>query len=129
MTEPWPVSGRPRFESACRCVRLHQSAPGIRLGRPFAPVLASGLQSRAAYDSGNTMWTKQVDAYNRHTRRCAMRTDEVFVCYLISERQGSEIVKSAVPRGTVSSLEDARRWVNGEPILIMPVEGGTDVDC
>ena len=75
------------------------------------------------------MWTKQVDAYNRATRRCAMRADELFVCYLISERQGSEIVKSAVPRGTVSSLDEARRWVNGEPVLMMPVEGTADIDC
>jgi hypothetical protein len=75
------------------------------------------------------MWTKQVDAYNRNTRRCAMRADEVFVCYLIAERPGSEIVKAAVPRGTVSTLDEAQRWVKGEAVLLMPLEHLPAIDC
>lgn len=76
------------------------------------------------------MYTKQVDAYNRQTRRCAVRSGSVFMCYVISERPGSEILKSAVPHGTVATLEDAKRWVDGESVMLMPPEGlPPGIDC
>ena len=77
------------------------------------------------------MWTIQVDAYNKETRRCAIRVDQRYVCYDISERPGSEILRSAVPRGTVDTLDEARRWVNGEDLLMAPLDAleGPVIEC
>lgn len=77
-----------------------------------------------------SMWTKQVDAYNKEKRRFAIRQDVGCVCYTIVERPGSEIMKGAIPEGIASDLDEAKRWVQGEDVLLMPLQqGGPAIEC